>query len=302
MRHLTLLLIGVALAAPARAQTDPLTLRGALELARENSPSPAIAAGRLQIVAGAARERAAPANPTLELREESVGGSMLREQFTTVTLPLDLTFRRAALRAVAREQIGAATADSLTLVRELDASVGAAFWRLSLADALAEAAAAQAAAMEEIASFEETRLREGAVAEAVVLRTRLEADRARIALARARAESARAHARLAETIGVPAATLPTPHHPRPPGHWRSPTWRARSSAHSPRAPRCSPRSAEWPRRGAGSRRSGGRSSPTWGSSSARNRRAESPPESSPSPSGSPCEIAATPGERAPAES
>lgn len=218
MRHLTLLLIGVALAAPARAQTDPLTLRGALELARENSPSPAIAAGRLQIVAGAARERAAPANPTLELREESVGGSMLREQFTTVTLPLDLTFRRAALRAVAREQIGAATADSLTLVRELDASVGAAFWRLSLADALAEAAAAQAAAMEEIASFEETRLREGAVAEAVVLRTRLEADRARIALARARAESARAHARLAETIGVPAATLP---HPAPPAPARA---------------------------------------------------------------------------------
>lgn len=213
MRHLALLLIALALATPARAQTDPLTLQRALALAREHSAVPRIASGRLQVVAGTARERAAPANPTVELRQESVGGSLPREEYATLTLPLDLTFRRAALRTAAREQTAAAGADSAATVRELDAAVGVAFWRLSLADALAGSAAAQCAAMEEIAAFEETRLREGAVAEGAVLRVRLEADRARLALARSRAEAARAHALLAEIVGVPPERLP---HPAPP--------------------------------------------------------------------------------------
>ena len=167
-----------------------------------------MAAGRLWAAVGAARERAAPANPVLELRQENMGGVLATDRFATVTLPLDLAQQRGAVRSGGREAIAAATADSTSAARAVEATVATHYWRSALADALAESAAAERAAMEGIAAFEETRLGEGLVAEGVVLRARLEVERARLALARARAEAQRAHTALAQAIGLPPDELP----------------------------------------------------------------------------------------------
>lgn len=213
MRRTALAALALSLAGPAAAQepaAPPLTLERALELARAHAPALPVAAGRVLLAAGAARERAAPGNPVLDLRQENVNGPGSLDRFATVTLPLDLTFRRSALRAAGREQVAAALADSASTLREVERSVGTLYWRSALADALVEAAAAQDAALEEIAAFEATRLREGAVAEGAALRARLEVERARLALARSRAESQRAHAALAQAIGLPPDQVPHP--------------------------------------------------------------------------------------------
>lgn len=210
MRYAHLVVLALALAAPAGAQEPTLSLRQALELARQHSPLLPVAVGRLRVAAGAAAERAAPANPVLEIRQENVGGILAADRFATVTLPLDLTLQRAALRSAGREEVAAAIADSAATARGVEVTVSTLYWRSALADALAESAVAEARAMEEIAAFEETRLREGAVAEGVALRARLEVERARLAMARARAEAQRAHASLAQAIGLPSEEVPRP--------------------------------------------------------------------------------------------
>ena len=208
MRYAHLVVLALSLAAPAGAQEPKLELRQALELARLHSPLLPVAAGRLRAVAGAARERVAPPNPVLELRQESLGGTLPTNRFATVTFPLDLTRQRSALRAAGRETVVAAAADSAGTARDVEVAVATLYWRSVLADALAESAAAEEAALEEVAAFEDTRLGEGVVAEGVVLRAQLEVERARLALARARADAQRAHAALAQAIGLPAEQLP----------------------------------------------------------------------------------------------
>ena len=56
-----------------------------------------------------------------------------------------------------------------------------AYWRAALGSELLAVATEERQARENIASFDATRFREGAVAEVAAIRTRLEADRARIA-------------------------------------------------------------------------------------------------------------------------
>ncbi|HEU4564482.1 MAG TPA: TolC family protein, partial [Gemmatimonadaceae bacterium] len=217
MRHTlaALALVATALAAvPAPAQQAPagapLSLADALALARARSPVLAMAGGRRQAAAGRARQEGAFANPVAEWRQENLGAPVDRDVFASVTLPLDLTGRRFALRGAGRDLVAASVADSTTVHRLVEAEVARAYWRAALARGLAEVAGAQRRAIGEIADFEARRLREGAVAENVALRTRLEAERGRVAEASALAALERAHAELARAIGVPAESLAAP--------------------------------------------------------------------------------------------
>jgi cobalt-zinc-cadmium efflux system outer membrane protein len=210
MRHASVVVLALALAGPAGAQQPPLSPRQALELARLHSPLLSVAESRIRVAVGAARQRAAPPNPLFEMRQENMSGALATDRFATLTLPLGLTFQRGALRAEGRETVAAVTADSASTARAMEATVATLYWRSALAEALVGSAAIEAAAMQEIATLEETRLLEGAVAEGVALRARLEVERARLALARAGAEARRAHAALALAIGLPAGELGRP--------------------------------------------------------------------------------------------
>ena len=202
MRY-SLALFALLAAAPAGAQSSTLTLRDALATARVHSPLLTAASGRVAAAAGSARRMGAMPNPVVQLRREHWSSPLAYDDYATFTIPVDVTLRRSALRAAGRSEVAASLADSAVAARELEAMVTTAYVQSALANELASIAADRARALEGMAEYESTRFREGAVAEGVALRTRLESDRARLELATARAGAARARASLARAMGIP---------------------------------------------------------------------------------------------------
>ncbi len=201
MRH-AFTLLALLIAAPAGAQSGTLTLREALTSARAHSPVLPAASGRVAAATGSARQMSALPNPVVELRREHWNSPLENDDYATVTIPVDVTMRRSALRSAGRNEIAATVADSAATARELDVTVTSAYLQSALANELASVAADRARALQGMAEFEATRFREGAVAEGVALRTRLESDRAQLELATARADAERARASLARAMGV----------------------------------------------------------------------------------------------------
>ena len=212
------LLLTAAPLAGQRAGEPPLTVADAVALARRHHPTLAAASARRRTAVGLARQDAAMPNPVLEWRRENLGSPLAPDIFVTVRQPVGLTGRRLALRAEVRDVDARAAAESVSVARHVEAEAARAFWRASLARALADVAAAQRADAERLAGVEEARAREGMVAELSAMRAGIEGDRARLAEATARAEFARASAELARALGVAAGTLPpvAPLSPVPP--------------------------------------------------------------------------------------
>ncbi len=157
---------------------------------------------------GRARLDGAFPNPSFEWRREHLSSPLRPDIFTTVQLPIDVTGRRLALRAAGSSLLERGRADSSSVSRQFEADVMRAFWRASLSVELLAVAESERRAREEVAAFDADRLREGAVAEVAMIRTQLEADRARIAEAAARGEAARALVDLARLLGMPVESLP----------------------------------------------------------------------------------------------
>lgn len=190
------------------ATPPPLTVAGAMALARANHPALDAASARRVAVVGAARQDAALPNPVLEWRQENIGSPLQPNRFLTVSQPLDLTGKRLALRAEVGLIDERALTDSATVAREIEAGAARAYWRASLALAILGVAATQRADAERLAGVEGDRAREGAVAGLVAMRADVEAGRARLAEATARAEWERARAALAGATGVAPSALP----------------------------------------------------------------------------------------------
>ncbi len=184
------------------AQTTPLSPAEALRIAREKSPQLLVAAGRRQVAEGRGRTDGAFPNPVAEWRRENYYSDIAPDIFATLQVPVDLTGRRLALRQASGLASQRGRADSAWVVRALEVQVLRAYWRSTLASELAGIARAEREARERTAVFDDQRFREGAVAEVVAMRTRLEADRARVSEATAMADAARARAELALTLGI----------------------------------------------------------------------------------------------------
>lgn len=192
---------------PANAQRPTLSLQDALTLASERGPLRTAGLARRALVRGTARADAQYPNPTFEWRRENDGTPLLPDIFATIAVPIDLTGRRLGLSSSVRAADRRAAAESLSVTRDAAYTVARAWWRASLASALADLTVEQATALDGIARFDSTRFAQGAVAEVAALRTRLEASRARVAAASAAAEAARARNELARFVGVPADSL-----------------------------------------------------------------------------------------------
>lgn len=209
-RAVVALLVGSACAGALRAQApsrDSLGLARALELAREHAPGLRIADARREAAVGRAREYSQFTNPTLEYRRENLGSPLAPDIFATFYMPFDITGRRFKLRSAGGAAQERAASDGLADRREAELRVARAWLRAAAAQELATVARRQADAMMEVATVDAARVREGQVAEGVGLRTRLEADRARVALGSVVAELARARAELARTLGVSDTAL-----------------------------------------------------------------------------------------------
>ncbi|MEQ1690628.1 MAG: TolC family protein [Gemmatimonas sp.] len=198
----------VPLSAQATPAREPLDLTRALELARQHAPGLRVADARRDASLGRAREVAQFANPSIEYRRENLGSTLSPDIFTTLYVPFDVTGRRLALRRLGGAASQRAESDGLAERRESELRVARAWLRAAAAGENAAVSRAQAEALMEVAIIDASRAREGLVAEGVALRTRLEADRARVAQAAAIGEMARARAELSRAVGVPDHELP----------------------------------------------------------------------------------------------
>ncbi|MCC6927876.1 MAG: TolC family protein [Gemmatimonadaceae bacterium] len=185
-----------------------LTLQQAVVMARARGPWSEAAHARRLVAQGRARTDGAFPNPTLEWRRENMQSVLQPDIFATVQLPVDITGRRLAIRTAGTALTQRGRADSAVAARAIDAEVMRAFWRAALGGELLHVATEERVAREQIAQFDERRFREGAVAEVVAVRTKLEADRARMTEATARTEAARARGDLARLLGMAVESLP----------------------------------------------------------------------------------------------
>ena len=190
------------------AAPPPLTVTGAMALARTHHPALAAASARRQVAVGAARQASALPNPVVEWRDENVGAPVERDRFLTVYQPLDVGGRRFALRDATRFVADAAIADSLTAAREVQSGAAQAYFRASLARALLAVAASLRTDAERLAEIEGHRAREGAVAGLVAMRAEVEADRAKLVEATALGAWERARVDLALAIGLRPEQVP----------------------------------------------------------------------------------------------
>ncbi|MCC7001265.1 MAG: TolC family protein [Gemmatimonadaceae bacterium] len=189
------------LVAGAQGADVPLTLADAVRRATTVGPAAALAAGRRASIVGRARTDAQWANPTLELRRENEGAPIPYDDFATLTLPIDITGRRFALRSALGAARTRAVADSIATTLGTEYATAVAWWESWAADQLAQFAAAQADRFTELARYDSLRAAEGEVAEATAMRMQLEADRARFTAAQARAAAINARALLAALVG-----------------------------------------------------------------------------------------------------
>jgi cobalt-zinc-cadmium efflux system outer membrane protein len=166
------------------------------------------AVGRRQLSEGRGRADGALPNPTAEWRRENYYSDILPDIFATLQVPIDLSGRRLALRQAGKVASQRGRSDSAATHRQLDVDVLRSYWQAALAIELSAIATTEREARERTAAFDAQRFREGAVAEVVAMRTRLEADRARVSEASAQAEAARARAHLARVLGVSMTALP----------------------------------------------------------------------------------------------
>lgn len=220
-----LLLTLVGVPAPGGAQPasgDSLTLAAVLARLRDGTPGVRVAEGRRDQAAGRAGELGQFTNPTFEWRRENLRSPLQPDIFATFYVPFDVTGRRLQLRSAAGAGRARATAQYAAERRAADLEAARAWLQAAYATERERVLRAQAEALRELARVDSARFQEGAVAEGVAMRTRLEADRGAVALAHGVAEASRARAALAAVLGVsddrlpPLAALSAPGLPEPP--------------------------------------------------------------------------------------
>jgi cobalt-zinc-cadmium efflux system outer membrane protein len=196
------------LAAAQSGSAGTLSLTDALVLAREHAPGVLLAHARKDIAVGRVRESVQYPNPTLEYRRENLGSALPPDIFATLYVPIDITGRRWNLRSAGSAGQQRALADGQASARDAEIHVASVWLQAAAATAESTIMREFATAFAEVARVDSVRFAEGFVAEAVALRTQLEADRARVTLTTALTNKTRAIAQLARTMGVSAATVP----------------------------------------------------------------------------------------------
>ncbi|HEY0929701.1 MAG TPA: TolC family protein [Gemmatimonas sp.] len=178
-----------------------IDLHQALARARADGPLHQLANAREQTAIGRVRESTQWANPSLEWRRENLGSALQPDIFATAYVPFDFSGRRVALRQATSAGTARAHGDYQADWRSADLDVARGWLHAAMSAGVLDVLERQAAALRQIADVDAARWREGLVAEAVALRTSLEADRARMALMGARRNAELARTELARLLG-----------------------------------------------------------------------------------------------------
>ena len=198
--------------AQSRVPDSVLTLSALLSSATSQHPLLDEAIARVATARGARRAAGALPNPMLNYWVEnarfpgqSPGVARDRETQTYVTLPLESIFQRWPRVRSSQADLDAATAD-LARARQLVALDAArAFFRVAAAQVAVEATRDVRARLLDLVAFTGARVREGKAAEADLIRTQVELDRAEATLALDEVELTRGHVALAPYMGASVA-------------------------------------------------------------------------------------------------
>jgi outer membrane protein, heavy metal efflux system len=204
----------LAAQAPAPATTSPpLTLGVVLE--RVALQHPLLAATRAQIrsAEGSRRIAAVLPNPVFAYQLENVrlpGGEpvpMDREAMATATIPLEFIYQRSARVRRANADLRAAQAEAQTERQRLAIDATRSYYETALAQVELSTARDLAAWLDSLVEYNRTRSREGVTAEAHLIRSQLERDRAWAEVTMQEVQLAHARAELAGFLGDSAGPM-----------------------------------------------------------------------------------------------
>lgn len=209
------LAFGMLQATPASAQTiappREWTLDDVLKSALAQHPLVEAAQARITAAEGSRAAARTFPNPvgTVWMENANFPGQRAapgvdRETAAYVTLPLEPLFQRKPRVRQADELVKAAGADLTGQRRDVAVEAAHAFYRLALAQVALDAADENRAALDQLVSYNRTRVNEGASAEIDLIRVQVELDRALTNVALARVDLARSWAGLRPFLG-PAA-------------------------------------------------------------------------------------------------
>ncbi|MBI2795292.1 MAG: TolC family protein [Gemmatimonadetes bacterium] len=186
--------------------SGPLTLRQVFDLAA-SQPLLQAARARVRAAGGSRATAGAFGNPVLSYQVENAplsantAPSVDREVTTTALLPLEPLYQRGPRVQRADAAVRAAGADVVSTRQRLLVDAARAYHRTGVAQEGAAVARDLLAWLDSLVSYNRARAREGAAAEADLLRAELERDRAEADLAMQEADLARARADLAVYVG-----------------------------------------------------------------------------------------------------
>ncbi|MGH7695161.1 MAG: TolC family protein [Gemmatimonadaceae bacterium] len=202
-----------SVSAQSAVHDSRITLRVVLDSVRLGHPLSEAARARVRAARGSRTTAGALGNPILSYDVENAPfpgrelvGHMQRENMTTVMLPLESVVQRFPRAQRANAELRATEADANSARQRLALDAARTYYRTALAQVGVEAARDLAAWLDSVVAYNRLRAEEGVAAEADLIRTELERDRALADAAMQEAELARARAELSTFVGV--ATIP----------------------------------------------------------------------------------------------
>jgi cobalt-zinc-cadmium efflux system outer membrane protein len=195
---------------PVPAVAQPLTLRALLDTVAASHPLLRAASARTRAAQGARITAGALGNPVLSYqsdRASSAGGTAPsgddHEIMTTLTLPLEAIYQRGPRVSAADATVRAAEADADGVRQRTALDAVDAYYRTALAQVAVATARDLSAWLDTLVAYNRVRATEGVTAEADLLRSQLERDRAAADATMQEVELARARNALAAFLGDP---------------------------------------------------------------------------------------------------
>lgn len=211
-----LTVVGTAQVPQAQSgSTLRLTLTALLDSVSRRFPLSLAADARARAARSAQQTAGALGNPVLSYDVEHAssasgiqGPSVLeRESMSTAMLPLESFYTQPARARAAEALTRAAESDAVAQRRHLGLDAAEAFYRMALAQVAVATARDLTAWLDSVVAYNRRRFEEGAAAEAELMRSELERDRAITELASREADFAKARARLAPYVGAYQQTV-----------------------------------------------------------------------------------------------
>ena len=197
----------------AQDSQPPLTLAALFDSVAATHPLINAAAARSRAALGARVTAGSLGNPVLSYQVDHTGtasgppmSSDDREFVTTVMLPLEALYQRGPRVRVADAVVRAVAADADVTRQRTALAAADAYYRMALAQIGVATSRDLSAWLDTLVAYNRVRVKEGAAAEADLLRSRLERDRAAADATMQEVELARARATVAAFLGDPRRT------------------------------------------------------------------------------------------------